>query len=52
MLGQSISWYIGLVQAASALLTVVIYALVCARRKSKKNLKKRLTMHGFEHRRH
>jgi hypothetical protein len=38
---QSISWYIGLVQVGTAVLTVVTYAFVIARRSKKKNMKKR-----------
>ncbi|KAF2252411.1 hypothetical protein BU26DRAFT_422632 [Trematosphaeria pertusa] len=37
---QSISWYIGLVQVAAAVLTVVIYVFVLMRRRSKKKLKR------------
>jgi hypothetical protein len=40
--GQSVSWYIGLVQAGAALLTVVIYVMVLMRRRSKKNLREQL----------
>ncbi|KAK7192999.1 hypothetical protein DPSP01_005210 [Paraphaeosphaeria sporulosa] len=38
---QSISWYIGLVQVGAAVLTVVTYVFVMARRSKKKSLKKR-----------
>ncbi|KAH7138224.1 hypothetical protein B0J11DRAFT_450246 [Dendryphion nanum] len=37
---QSVSWYIGLVQAGSALLTIVIWVLVLMRNKSKKRVMK------------
>ncbi|EAT78137.1 hypothetical protein SNOG_14597 [Parastagonospora nodorum SN15] len=49
---QSVSWYIGLVQAGAALLTVVIYILVLMRRRSKKNLDQQLRVSGFEPGRH
>ncbi|KAF2827729.1 hypothetical protein CC86DRAFT_290670 [Ophiobolus disseminans] len=45
---QSISWYIGLVQAGSAALTVVIYIMVLRRKKSKKNLEQHLRIRGLE----
>ncbi|KAE8846873.1 hypothetical protein HRS9122_03780 [Pyrenophora teres f. teres] len=37
---QSVSWFVGLAQAGAAVLTVVIYVLVWARRRSKKELKR------------
>lgn len=49
---QSVSWYIGLVQAGAALLTVVIYILVLMRKRSKKNLDRQLRASGFEAGRH
>jgi hypothetical protein len=45
---QSISWYVGLVQAGAALLTVVIYVLVYMRKKSKNNLDQQLRLSGFQ----
>jgi hypothetical protein len=44
---QSVSWYIGLVQAGAAMLTVVIYLMVYMRKKSKTNLNQQLMMNGF-----
>ncbi|KAF2658088.1 hypothetical protein K491DRAFT_703033 [Lophiostoma macrostomum CBS 122681] len=38
---QSISWYIGLVQVAAALLTVIIYIMTYKRMKMKKSIKRR-----------
>jgi len=35
-----VSWFVGLAQAAAAVLTVVIYVLVWLRRGSKKELKR------------
>lgn len=49
---QSVSFYIGLVQAGSALFTVIIYILVLRRRKSKKALAQSLRVNGFEPVRH
>ncbi|KAI2483370.1 hypothetical protein Ptr902_05687 [Pyrenophora tritici-repentis] len=37
---QSVSWFVGLAQAGAAVLTVVVYVLVWARRGSKKELKR------------
>jgi hypothetical protein len=45
---QSISWYVGLVQAGAALLTAIIYILVFMRKRSKKNLDQQLRLSGFE----
>lgn len=45
---QGISWYIGLVQAGAALLTVIIYIMVFMRKRSKKNLQQQLRLSGFE----
>lgn len=44
---QSISFYIGLVQVAAALLTIVTYIFVLLRRRTKKNVKKQRIMSGF-----
>ncbi|OAL46135.1 hypothetical protein IQ07DRAFT_518330 [Pyrenochaeta sp. DS3sAY3a] len=49
---QSVSWYIGLVQVAAALLTVAIYIMVFMRKRSKKNLKQQMRLSGFEQNRH
>ena len=45
---QSVSWYIGLVQAGASLLTVMIYIMVLMRKRSKKNLKEQLRATGYE----
>ncbi|KAG9192424.1 hypothetical protein G6011_11158 [Alternaria panax] len=45
---QSVSWYIGIVQASAALLTVLIYVLVYLRRGTKKEVEQRLRMSGYE----
>jgi hypothetical protein len=42
-----VSWYIGLVQAGAAVLTVVIYLMMYMRKKSKRNLSEQLMMNGF-----
>lgn len=49
---QSVSWYIGLVQVAAALLTVAIYIMVFMRKRSKKNLKQQMRLSGYEQSRH
>jgi hypothetical protein len=45
---QSVSWYIGIVQASAALLTVVIYVLVYLRRGTKREVEQRLKMSEYE----
>ncbi|KAH8724566.1 hypothetical protein GQ44DRAFT_708404 [Phaeosphaeriaceae sp. PMI808] len=45
---QSVSWYIGLVQAGSALFTIIIYIFVFLRKRSKKNLNRQMRLSGFE----
>jgi hypothetical protein len=49
---QSVSFYIGIVQAAAAAFTVITYILVFMRRKSKKNLTQQMKLNGFEPARH
>jgi hypothetical protein len=44
---QSVSWYIGLVQVAAAILTVIIYIFVLVRMKTKKKLKQQRVSTGF-----
>ncbi|KAF1839568.1 hypothetical protein BDW02DRAFT_526 [Decorospora gaudefroyi] len=44
---QSVSWYIGLVQAGAALLTVVIYVMAFMRRRSKRKVEQRLRMSAY-----
>jgi hypothetical protein len=44
---QSVSWYVGLVQAGTALLTVVIYVMVFMRRRSKREVEVQMRLNGF-----
>lgn len=45
---QSVSFYIGVVQAVAAAGTVAIYVFVFMRRKSKKNLALQMKVNGFD----